>query len=47
MVFGEGMECVACGGVERRGGPFSLGFEEEGERVAADMDGVGEGVLDT
>lgn len=46
VVFGEGVEGVAGCGVEGRGGPFSLGFEEEGEGVAADVDGVGDGVLD-
>lgn len=47
MVFGKGVEGIAGCGVEWRGGPFSLGFEEEGEGVAADMDCVGDGVLDT
>lgn len=47
VVLGEGVEGVAGGRVEGRGGPFALGLEEEGEGVAANVDGVGDGILDT
>lgn len=47
VIFGEGVEGVAGCWVEGRGGPFSLGLEEEGEGVAAYVNGVDYGVLDT
>lgn len=46
VLGGGGVEGVAGGGVEGRRGPFALGLEEEREGIAADLYGVGDGVLD-
>ena len=37
---------IPCLWGERRVVPFALGLEEEGERVGADVDGIGDRVLD-
>lgn len=47
VFLGEGVEGIAGRGVEGRRGPFPLGLEEEGEGVSADVDGIGDGILDT
>lgn len=44
--FGEVVEGRCGGWVQGRGSPFALGFEEDGEGVGADVEGVGDGVLD-
>lgn len=47
VIFAEADELVLGFWVERGIGPFALGFEEEGEGVGADVDGVCDGVLYT
>lgn len=44
--LGGCVEGIARCGIEGWGGPFSLGFEKERKGVAANMYGVGDGVLD-
>lgn len=46
VLGGEVAEGGGGGRLERRGDPFTLGFEEDGEGVGADVEGVGDGVLD-
>lgn len=45
-VLGCAVEGIAGSWVEGWRGPFALGFEEEGEGVAANVDGVGDGIVD-
>lgn len=47
VLYAKGFELIAGFRGEGWTGPFSLGFEEEGEGIAADVEGVVDGIVDS